>query len=68
MATYLQTNIVLVKKMHFLVLSGTNSHYILCKFSITISRIDAGTATSKDAIWEGFSEKPQHQSITKFNA
>ena len=55
------------RKLTFLKLFGTYLYFILCKFSIKISRIDAGTAPSKDAIWEGFSEKPQHQSIKKIN-
>ena len=33
-----------------------------------IKRIGAGTALSKDAIWEEFSERYQHQKSTEFNA
>ena len=42
----------------------TNLYYIWCKFIIIVEKIDAGSAPSKGAIWDKFSEQHQHQSIT----
>ena len=39
----------------FSVLFGTNQNYICFKFNITIQKINAGTASSKGAIWNEFS-------------
>ena len=37
----------------------------LHQFSATVQEIDAGTAASKDAIWDEFREQHQHQNTQK---
>ena len=51
-----------------LVLFGTNLHYIWCKCSIITKNIYAGTAPSKDAILDKFSEQQKHIKAAYFNA
>ena len=49
----------------FLVIFGTNLHYIWLKFSIIINKIGAESTPSNGVIWDEFSEQYQHQSPTK---
>ena len=48
-----------------MVLFGTNLYHAWFQFSIVVEDSDAGTLFSRGAIWGGFNEQHQPQSIQK---